>query len=263
MQLIAANIGNSSTKVAVDHTEHEHHWLLESVIRGDEPIEFNFRELDIDQEPAFWSVCSVNRQRQSRLADWVAERRPADLFHVIQASEVELESDVQSRERLGRDRLVAAWQAVQLNEGGPLIVIDAGTAVTIDVVDQKNVLQGGMIFPGARASLDSLSAETDALPNLAADSPGEFSNQLILGCVGKSTESAIRLGVYQAQISVIKAAVKQLTNSHGPLEVYLTGGGIQELTGWLPDLWQQVPDLVLQGAKAIGKDLLDQLIRES
>lgn len=263
MQLIAADIGNSSTKVAVDHAEHEHHWMLESVIRGDDSFDFNFRELEFEREPAYWSVCSVNEKRQSRLARWVADHRPTDTFHVIQANEVKLETDVQSRELLGRDRLVAAWQAVQLNESGPLLVVDAGTAVTIDVVDHKNVFQGGMILPGARACLEFLSGKTDALPNLSDDGSGEFLNQLELGWVGKSTESAIRLGVYQSQISVIKAAVKQLAGSYGPLEIYLTGGGIQELTGWLPDSWQHVPDLVLQGAKAIGKDLLDQLIQES
>ena len=263
MQLIAVDIGNSSTKVAVEHAEHDHHWLLESVIRGDDPVEFDFREFAIDQEVAFWSVCSVNQKRQTGLADWVASHRPADLFHVIQANEVRLETDVHSRELLGRDRLIAAWQAAQLNDGGPLVVIDAGTAVTIDLVDRHRVFQGGMIFPGGRSSLDLLASKTDALPNLSSDGPGELRDLADLGFLGKSTESAIRLGVYQSQIAVINAAVKSLELSYGPLEVYLTGGGVHELVNWLPEQWQFVPDLILQGAKSIGKELLDQLIRES
>ncbi len=263
MQLVAVDIGNSSTKVAVDHAEHGHHWLLETVIRGDDPVEFDFRELAIDQEVAFWSVCSVNQKRQQRLADWVVNHRPADMFHVIQANEVPMETDVNARDRLGRDRLIAAWQAAQLNDGGPLVVIDAGTAVTIDWVDRNRIFQGGMIFPGARSSLELLASKTDALPNLVSQGLGELTNQDDLGFVGKSTESAIRLGVYQSQLAVINAAVNSLELSCGPLEIYLTGGGVHELVQWLPDHWQFVPDLVLQGARAIGQELLNQFIRES
>ena len=262
MQLIAANIGNSSTQVAVDYADHDHRWLLECIVRGDDPIELNFGEFDFHQEPAFWAVCSVNRERQKTLADWVTQNRPSDLFHVIQPGEVELETNVLSREQLGRDRLVAAWQAVQLNEGGPLVVIDAGTAVTIDLIDKDNVFQGGMILPGAQACFDILSGKTDALPNLSAEGPS-MDGHNELGFIGKSTQSAIQLGVYQSQISVMKSAVNDLKSNFGPLEVYLTGGGIRKLVDWLPDDFQHVPDLVLQGATAIGKDLLDQLIRES
>jgi pantothenate kinase type III len=79
------------------------------------------------------------------------------------------------------------------------------------------------------------------------------------GFLGKSTEAAILLGVYQSQILTMKGAVtghaSQLPN---PVSVYLTGGGIEELSAWLPASWQRVPDLVLQGARTIGRTIIDQ-----
>ena len=267
MQLIAADIGNSSSKVAVDHTEDDDRWCMETIFRGEEPIEFDFEALDVHAQPAFWAVSSVNAIRLERLAVWVARNRPQDHFHVISSDDVQLKTDVHSRERLGRDRLIAANQAVRLNEGGPLIVVDSGTAVTIDFVDQQNVFQGGMIFPGAFSNLKYLAEGTDALPDLAENGsqglkPLGYLNDS-LDYIGKCTESAILLGVYQTQLSAIRVAVEELSQTQSqPVDVYVTGGGIQELLSWIPETWQHVPDLVLRGAKDIGRELLTQMVEK-
>ena len=262
MQVIAADIGNSSTKVAVEHAAHDNHWRLETIIRGDQPVEIDFAPLDLDTRPAFWSVSSVNQRRQQHLADWVAERRPDDTFHIITDQEVELGTRVQSRTQLGRDRLIAAWQAVQLNDGGPVVVVDAGTAVTIDLVDADNQFCGGLIFPGAASMLNTLAAQTDALPDLSRVIGAELREKLFaeygrsinpLPTHGTSTEMAMLLGVYHAQVSAIRHGVQSLSQLSGNLpDVYVTGGGIDDLLDWLPDNWQFVPDLVLQGAYHIG-----------
>lgn len=277
MQLVAADIGNSSIRIAVEHGAHDERWSMETIIRGDETEAVNLSGFDIDREPALWAVSSVNKLRQQKLAEWVQQNRPHDRFHVIAADEVDLETDVVCRERLGRDRLIAAWQAVQLNESAPVIVIDAGTAVTIDLVDDEQIFQGGLIFPGARASLDSLARQTDALPDLAnrridsievchapdssgsANNPGERDRRRSKSrnkFVGKSTESAILLGVRHSQVSTIRAAVTGMAHRLGQTPaIFLTGGGIEELIDALPDSWEYVPDLVLQGALNIGREI--------
>ena len=255
MQLIAVDIGNSSTKIAVEHTAHNDRWSLETIIRS-APCESDFLSLDIDEHPAFWAVSSVNQTRQQQLATWVAQHRPQDCFHPIQPNEVDLESDVESRQQLGRDRLIAAWQATQLNDGGPLMVIDAGTAVTIDRIDEGNVFRGGVIFPGAQAALRNLAAQSEALPDYSE--PGSPDLQDIeWGFVGKSTRTAILLGVYQSQICTINSAVNAWSDPFQSVTpaVYATGGGIEELKKWLPESWQYEPDLVLRGALGIGRRL--------
>ncbi len=260
MHLVAVDIGNSSIKVAVEPlpgaepafiATPNDRWIMESVIRHDEPL-----HLELSSDPAFWSICSVNRQRLKMLENWIAGNRPADQIHIIAESEIELQSNIESRAQTGIDRLMAAWMAVQLNDGrGPVIVVDAGTAVTIDLVDGQTVFQGGVIFPGASATLKSLSESTDALPDLSErkylkflKSPAEV--------VGKSTYSAIVRGVYQSQIGGIKHLVNKLRRTvKRDVAIYATGGGMFDLQGELPEDWNFVNDLVLRGATTIGQKL--------
>ena len=259
MQLIAADIGNSSTKVAVDHDSDDDRWCIQSVFRGDEAIHLDFDTNGIDDQPAFWSVSSVNKVREKNLQDWVLKYRPDDVFHPIAEADVSLKTEVDSRTQLGRDRLVAAWMATELNDrSGPVIVVDAGTAVTIDLVCDKLIFQGGHIFPGAEPSFRSLSASTDALPDLSnAKRNGEF-NELACGELGKSTDKAILHGVYQSQIFGIIGIVDAISKKQESKSVvYITGGGLNDIYKFLPEEWLQVPDLVLRGAKAIGKKMLN------
>lgn len=259
MQIAAVDIGNSSIKIAVEHSLDDR-WSWETIIREPNLSELDHSKLHQNPDPVFWSVSSVNQTRAARLAAWIAAQRPQDHFHLITPSEVDLETAVRSRDRLGRDRLIAAWRALQLNESGPLVVIDAGTAVTIDVVDENSIFQGGIIFPGAATMLRMLATQTDALPDLSdrhIDSPTPLNLHSTSAYIGKSTESAILLGVYQTQRCTLLAAVAALSSGYSRApDVYLTGGGAVELLEWLPDVWQHVPDLVLQGARNIGRTLL-------
>lgn len=259
MQLIAADIGNSSTKVAVDNRSDDR-WCMQSVFRGDEQIQFGPDEIDLSNQPAFWSVSTVNSERESTLRKWVEEHRPNDQFHSIAESDVPLESDVESRSQLGRDRLIAAWAATELNDSsGPVIVVDAGTAVTIDLVGENLVFQGGHIFPGAESNFKFLCESTDALPDLSSEKRLNRFEDLDFGAIGKSTHEAILQGVYQSQIGAILGIVGAMAKKYNinPV-VYATGGGVADISNSLPRNWVHVPDLVLLGAKMVGQRLLDE-----
>lgn len=267
MQLIAVDIGNSSTKIAVEHTGDGDRWCMETIIRGQSPFHLDLSAFESDQEPAFWAASSVNQDRQHRLEGWIKQHRPDDRFHAIGADEVDLPSNVESRDQLGRDRLIAAWMAMELNDrSGPLIVIDAGTAVTIDLVDRELVFQGGFIFAGVDANFRQLAAGTAALPDLSTVERRVPVGQLGLDSLGKSTNAAIRQGVYLAQIESIRGIADGLARSlisnqghQQPPAVYATGGGLNEIADCLPEDWNFVPDLVLQGARTIGRRLLREL----
>ena len=257
MQLIAVDIGNSSTKVAVE-TKTDDRWRMQTVFRGDDPINLGLVAPDIADQPAFWSASSVNSVREEKLRIWITKHRPNDHFHSIAESDVPLNSNVESREQLGRDRLVAAWMATELNDqSGPIIVVDAGTAVTIDLVCDKLIFQGGHIFPGAELSFRQLSQDTDALPDLSNEKRSNRFEDLSYGEVGKSTNAAILQGVYQSQIGAITGIVAAMSRQQNSQPVvYTTGGGIKDIGEWLPESWLRVPDLVLQGARKIGKTLM-------
>lgn len=260
IQLIAADIGNSSTKLAIQQTVEDDRWWGRATVQNSTSIAsaMDGNEVQLEEAPAFWSISSVNQTRAAELEAWLTANRPNDKFHAIQPQDIPLASNVPDRGGVGRDRLVAAWMAVQLNDNsGPLIVIDAGTAVTIDLVDETTTFQGGVIYPGATSNLKMLSDSTDALPDLSSEEYFQEAGDLTTDFIGKSTHPAILRGVYQSQIGALKQIVANQKLTHAPTaDVYATGGGITPLKSALPKDWQFVSDLVLQGARAIGKQLL-------
>ena len=262
MQLIAVDIGNSSTKIGVLRNSvrslvGDDLWSGRIRLENERPIVVDSKVLELPNESALWSVSSVNSVRAKELEAWVSQHRPKDKFHLISESDVDLKSDVESRKQLGRDRLIAAWIAVELNDRiGPVIVVDAGTAVTIDWVDQQLVFQGGHIFPGGDSSFQQLVQNTDALPPLSQAQRDRLLKNLEYGSVGKSTQEAIFNGVYQSQIGGIIGIVAAMSERiDSSPTIYLTGGGIEEISRFLPQSWVRVPDLVLRGAAGIGQGL--------
>jgi len=253
MQLIAVDIGNSSTKIAVQDLDEDRtvRWYEQFTFRFDDAI-----DLELSDTPAFWAVCSVNQKRLEQLKAWIATHRSSDKFHAIAEDEVPLKSTVDSRSKTGRDRLVAAWMASELAEHDSAVVVDAGTAVTIDVVN-KSVFQGGVIFPGAETCLRQMSQAAPALPDLSKrESLGDL--ETILKQVAQpATVPAILSGVYQNQIAAItNIAMKMADETGADCQIYATGGGIADIQNHLPQDWNFVPDLVLRGAKAIGQTLM-------
>jgi len=257
MQIVAVDIGNSSTKIAIasssTNSENEKpNWTFKTTVRGDDRFEFS--DQTFTDQSVFWSVSSVNSTRLNSLQQWVTQNRPSDRFHAIGESDVHLESKVESRDQLGRDRLIGCWIAVQINQQkGPIIVVDAGTAVTIDLVDENLVHQGGHIYPGAETNFYQLARKTDALPDLSENFELE---DLQYGAVGQSTDNAIRNGVLQSQIGSIRGIVEAVSVlQKSQPTVLITGGGIKPIRKFLPAQWIEIPDLILRGALAIGKRL--------
>lgn len=253
MQLIAVDIGNSSTKIAVQDLDEDRdvRWYDQFTFRGDDPI-----TLQLTEVPAFWSICSVSKSRMATLESWIKTNRPNDRVHKITDDNIPLDSNIESRPGAGRDRLVAAWMAAELADG-PVVVVDAGTAVTIDFVDCERIFQGGVIFPGAAACLKQISESAPALPDLSLRKFTVSIDEVLKARIGKATEPAILAGVYQNQIAAItKIASDMATGFESNCEVYATGGGVADIRNHLPENWNYVPDLVLRGAKSIGQRLM-------
>ncbi len=196
---------------------------------------------ELGQAPLTWLVCSVNRARCHAWQQWVATNRPTDRWREVTFRDIPLQLLVQKPERVGTDRLLACYGARHISPvGGPLIVIDSGTAVTIDVLSATDKFLGGLIFPGIRTALKALAQNTDALPELEFD---EFPNFVI----GNSTATAIHAGVFHSQVGAIRHIVDRIQMSSGPHQVILAGGGMRELLSEFPPSWIFVDDLVLRG----------------
>ena len=117
---------------------------------------------------------------------------------------------------LGCDRLAAAVGAASEAPGQNLLVIDAGSAITTDIVDKDGNFCGGNIAPGVDMRLKALHEYTGRLP--LVDKEGELPSH------GNSTETAIRCGVIRGICHEIDGYINEFREKKGPVLVFLTGG---------------------------------------
>ena len=116
----------------------------------------------------------------------------------------------------GTDRLANAVAAHHLY-GGPLIVVDFGTATNFDVVDAEGRYCGGVIAAGINLSLEALHQAAAKLPRIAVERPPHV--------IGSNTVSAMQSGVYWGYVSMIEGMVARIKAEFGaPMKVIATGG---------------------------------------
>ena len=129
---------------------------------------------------------------------------------------VPLENLYLSKETLGLDRIATAVGSVSLFPGQNLFVIDAGSAITFDLIDKANRFWGGNISPGLNMRFRALNEFTGRLP--LVKSADQFPQ------IGKTTEDAILAGVQNGMILEIDGMIDQIKRDWPDCIVILTGG---------------------------------------
>lgn len=143
---------------------------------------------------------------------------------------------------LGVDRW-ASLIAVRSLGTSPAVVIDAGTAVTVDALSAEGMFEGGVIFPGISLAVHSL----DKADNLSV------ADQVNPSVFAQSTEQAMYSGVLYSIAAGIDGIVVRMRKSLGySVNVYLSGGDADTLAGLLEHHVIKEPDLVLKGVKIIA-----------
>lgn len=129
---------------------------------------------------------------------------------------IPIKNRYRSPETLGADRLAAAVGASALKPKTDLLIIDAGTCVTYEVIDAHGNYWGGNIAPGMQMRLNALHQFTAKLPLVSAegDVPG----------MGYNTETAIRSGVLRGMKYEIEGYIRSMRKKYPNLQVFLTGG---------------------------------------
>ncbi len=144
-------------------------------------------------------------------------------------------------EEVGADRLVNAV-AAHAQYGGPLIIIDFGTATTFDVVDNDGNYCGGAIAPGPNLSMEALHMAAAKLPRVAIARPRQ--GQVI----GKSTVTAMRSGVYWGYVGMIEGLVRRISEEYGATMTVIATGGLAPLFRDATTVIEHLdPDLTLRG----------------
>jgi len=158
--------------------------------------------------------------------------------------------------KVGIDRLLNAVAANLLRlPSSPAIIVDTGTATTVDLVSSRGAFDGGAILPGFELSARSLHLYTALLPNIPIE---ELASESHLP-LGKNTRAALRSGLFWGQLGAVRELVSRLSDigtarvpERGPAAavaaplVLLTGGGASLLAPEMPQArWE--PFLCLQG----------------
>lgn len=145
--------------------------------------------------------------------------------------------------RLGVDRWVAmvgAWAEVR----SACLVVDAGTALTLDAIDDNGNHLGGQIVPGIATMTDALAAAASDIPRVKP-APGREASDL--GMFARNTAAAVREGAHGAAAGAVDRALRALqSNAYEPV-IVLTGGDASRILNALCDTPVHRPHLVLQG----------------
>ena len=159
---------------------------------------------------------------------------------------VPLNNAYTTRHTLGADRLAAAVGAAGLRPGRATLVVDAGTALKIDLVTADGTYHGGSISPGLRMRLQALHTFTGRLPLLELPAP-----DATIPLTGDSTTDSLLSGVVNGAVAEITGFLAQYQQRYPGLGVLLTGGDAAFLAARLPACIFVVPELVLLGLNRI------------
>ena len=191
------------------------------------------------------------RGRDKVLDGWPATGWPAPV--VVESPFVlPIKIRVGSPRTVGVDRLLNAVAAnVVRPPDKPMIIIDTGTATTVDVVAKDGAFEGGAILPGFQMGSQSLHIYTALLPRISNEELARTTPKAL----GKNTREALRSGLFWGQLGAVKELVQHLSEdlSDKPLLV-VTGGAGRLLVPQLGDVLH-LPYLALQGLVIVGYHL--------
>ena len=168
-------------------------------------------------------------------------RRYLKVEPLVVGENVELGIDIRidKPSEAGADRLVNAIGGF-LKYGGPLILIDSGTATTFDVVGADGGFEGGVISPGINLSMQALHSAAARLPRVAIARPGRV--------IGRGTVEAMQSGVFWGYVALIEGLIERIRTEYGrPMRAIATGGVASLFEGATDKIDAFDPELTLRG----------------
>ncbi len=195
-----------------------------------------------------WIVTGVHPQRREQLIAWLRARGQR-VRMLDDPTELPLRVLLERPDHVGVDRLLDAVAANSRRKAGvPAVVIDAGSAVTVDLLDANGAFLGGAILPGMRLMAKALHDYTALLPLLA---PPEKPPAV----PGTSTPAAMEAGIFWAVAGGVQALIGLSGAALGwPGHIFLTGGDGGRLQAAFPEaqLW---PEMTLEGIRLSAETL--------
>ncbi len=208
--LLVIDIGNTRIKGAV----FEHNTILQQFSFAADDLQIKLKAI-ANEFPNCKDIVVANVGNMKKEA--FQQMIPAVKCHFVTREwTFPFENKYASPETLGIDRMVLASGAVLAYPNQNRLVIDAGTCITYDFIDNNNNYLGGAISPGIRLRYGALHQQTAKLPLLELKYPNHF--------IGNSTNEAIHAGVVQGLLHEIDGFIAQYQSENSNITIILTGG---------------------------------------
>ena len=196
-------------------------------------------------------VVSSVKSAWAKLVQKIAGEALGEKIYVI-SKDIPLPMDLAVDEpgEVGTDRVVSAAAAYAVVEDA-VVVADFGTAVTIDLVDEKGIFLGGVICPGLEISAQALKESTAQLPKVKVTRPKEP--------YGKTTNQAINCGLYYSAVATLQEVIRRYAEKIGKWpHTVLTGSAAKIIRDDCDFIDSYVPNLVIKGVVLAYRKYIEQ-----
>lgn len=243
--LLAIDIGNTNIHVGIFEGD-----ILQSAhtVKDERPPQTNLTKIlnpAVLNEAQAVVIASVNPKAEAFVIETIRKHLPVKPQIIGKDIPIPIPVLVEHPEKVGVDRLVNAIAAFERTKNWT-IVVDAGTAITIDGINDKGAFLGGVIAPGMDTSSRALHHYTALLPRISVRKPNNV--------LGKNTEEAINSGIYWGTVGMINQILGMIRDE---LEcqptVIATGGNAHMLAQEIPLITTVLPYLTLEGIRITYK----------
>jgi type III pantothenate kinase len=225
VMLLVLDVGNTNTTMGVYSGETLiRHWRLTSKQQTADEVGFTILGLldsfSIDKSKIEAAVyASVVPPLDEMFLEGVEHYVGVPCMRVTHELNTGLKIKMKNPTGLGADRLLNAVAGIE-KYGAPLIVVDLGTAITLDVISKDGSYLGGTISPGMELGMEALFSRTAQLPKISLEAPGHF--------IGGDTIEAIQSGIVYGSAGMVDTLINGVFDEvGGPCRVIATGGHAQ------------------------------------
>ena len=159
--------------------------------------------------------------------------------------EVPMKNRYKNPKEVGQDRLVTSFAASNGCKS-PVIAVDFGTALTMDFVNSKGEYEGGLIFPGLRLAMGTLTEETALLPKVRLKTAKGF--------IGRDTRASMNNGILFGYAAMCDGLIRKFREKYGKgVKVVATGGDAELVAKHSCCLKTIYPDLIFEGLQSLSE----------
>ncbi len=247
--LLVVDIGNTNTVLGIfDGDRLLHHWRLMSGRRTSDELGiyllglFGLTGVDTSEITGA-AVSSVVPPLNAPWREGLRRYLGVECLMIHSGLDMGISVDYVSPSEVGADRLVNAVAGVH-KYGAPLIIVDFGTAITLDAISRERKYLGGAIAPGLSVSMEALYGKTAKLPKVSFDAPDKV--------VGRNTMESIQSGLMHGFAGLVDSLAKKIRLETGEGTAVIATGGQAEAIATLSETIEHVePWLTLEGLRLL------------